>query len=365
MSLGIANQTWLTAVPNGSGVYAVASVQYPQITAWSNTTAYNAGAIVTAPDGNQYQAVIANTGVQPPAAGTWTRSAYTTPDKGLIAQSAVPLPYIPQWDPATAYAGGTIVQYGANLFVTPNGSVGVPPSTLPDNNSGWEFYAGQNAYTASFYAAGNMPLTSGYTATDYAGIGWYDANGALIAVPSGMSPSGTVINLPVYQRLRMSLAELGGTNGNTLALNWTVTPTGFWQVAAGQLYPNPNWSGSQKIKLAYVTDSRSDGCVGITCQTGVPNSNTGDNGVLFRLTDTNNFWLACRSKIQKMVAGTLTTVASYSRIPIGARIYVQMSGSTIKLYWYPGNAQSPALAATVTDSFNQSATSHGVYSQVY
>lgn len=358
----IANQNWLLVSESAVGVNALSSAQYPQITTWSNATAYSAGQIVTNPaDGLQYQALIANTGVQPPTPGTWARSAYTSPDKGLLALSAIPLPYIPPWDARTIYPPGAVVIYGSLQFTAPAGSTGVNPPTVPINNSDWEYVsAAQNGWTGSFYVVG-----SPYGVTIYAGIEWYDTSGKLIAVPSGMSPSGAVIALPNYQRLSMQTAEMIGTSGNVLGATWNGAPTGFWQVSAGLLFPNPSWSGSQKIKLLYVSDSRSDCCVGITCQSGVGNSAVQDTGILFRLSDTNNYWLCCRQKIQKMVAGTLTTVASFSRLPVGARMYVQLSGSTIRLYYYPGNAGAPVLVTTVTDSFNSTATSHGVYYQVY
>lgn len=361
MTLPIANQTWLIASPTGSGVNALSCAEYPSILTWSALTGYNAGAIVTAPDTRQYQALVANTNVQPPAPGTWAFSSYTSPDKGLLALSAVPLNFLPTWDAATAYAPGSNVVYGASQFTTPTGSTGQAPPGVPDTNAAWEYVGSPNpGYCGSFFVAGGV-----YSATVYAGIEWYDANGALIAVPCGMSPTGAVVALPLYQRFVASLPEVNGTAGNTLGLSWTGNPVGFWQVSAGALSKNTAWSGAQKIKLLYVADARSDCCVGVTFTTDVTNAAVEDVGILFRLSDTSNYWMASRGKIQKMVAGVLTTAATYTRLPVGTRAYIQAVGSTIKLYAYPGGSAAPVLITTVTDSFNSTAKNHGLYDQVF
>jgi hypothetical protein len=356
----IANQVWLIASP-ASGVAALSSAEYPAIAAWSGAVAYSAGAIVTASDGNQYQAVAANTNIAPPAPGTWTRSAYASPDKGLLAASAIPLDYVPVWDGATAFPAGASVLYGANQFTTPTGAVGTPPPSVPGNNSAWEYVgAAGRTYGASFYVAGDT-----YSATLYAGIEYYGADGSLIAVPSGKAPGGAVIALPLYQRFAADLAELDGTSGNTLILPWTGNPTGFWQVSAGVLSKNLLWTGAQKIKLLYVADARADCCVGVTHQSEVVNFAVEDVGILFRLSDTSNYWMASRGMIQKVVGGVLSTVATYTRLPVGSRFFVQAVGSTIRLYTYPGAGAAPSLVTTVTDAFNATATRHGLYDQVF
>ena len=361
MTLPIANQTWLIAA-GSSGVNALSSAEFAQVTVWSSTTAYAVGAVVTGPDALQYQAVAASTNVAPPAAGTWVRSAYGSPDRGLLAASAVPVPFTPAWDAATVFAPGASVVFGGNLFVTAAGSVGVAPPAGVGHNVAWEFVgSAQSGFAASFYVAGG----GSYTSTVYAGIEWYDAGGALIAVPSGLSPAGVAVGLPVYQRFASPLGEVGGTAGNTLGLVWTANPVGFWQVSASELFKNPVWTGAQKIKLLYVADGRADCCVGVTFTSGVADSTVEDTGLVVRLSDTSNYWLFSRSKVQKMVAGVLSLVAGFPRLPIGTRAYVQAVGSTLKFYKYPGGSAAPVLVATITDSFNATATRHGLYDQVF
>jgi len=358
----IANQIWLIATPTTSGVAALSSAEYPLITSWSSATAYSAGAIVTGTDTRQYQALLANTNVSPPAPGTWAFSAYTSPDKGLVAASAIPLPYIPAWDASTVFAPGAVVNYGPNQFIAPAGSQGAAPPPTPDSNSAWEFStgAGFTGQLASFYVAG-----SPYAATVYAGIEWYDAGGSLIAVPGGMTPGGAVVALPCYQRLAAPIPEMNASSGNTLGLTWTANPVGYWQITGGVLVKNPSWSGAQKIKLLYVADTRADCCVGQTAQSDVTNPSVEDNGILFRLSDASNYWMCSRSKVQKMTAGVLSTAATYTRLPTGSRYYVQAVGSTIRVYAYPGSSGAPTLVTTVSDSFNSTAVRHGIYDQVF
>lgn len=356
MTLPVLNQNWLSFSGFTNVLYGVTSASYPLITTWTAGT-YNAGSIVTGPDSNQYQAVV-ETDAQPPAPGQWVRTAYTTPDKGLLAQSCVPLNLPPVWNGQTVYPPGAQVLFGENAFVTPNGSSIYPPPPEPGNNSSWEYMSGsQFGYAASFYV-GSSPTT-------YAGIEFYDQNGALIAAPCGMGPSGAVIALPFFERLADTTPEMNGVYDNTLQLAWTANPTGFWAIDSGMLYPNPGYSGSQKIKLLYVTDTRANCNIGITFQSDVANASVADNGILFRLSDTNNYWMASRGKLQKLVAGVLTTVATYTRLPVGSRMFVQAVGSVLTVYAYPGNAGAPVQVATATDSFNSTATNHGVYYQVF
>lgn len=361
-TLPIANQIWLNAAATGSGLAALSSAEYPKITTWNSGTAYAAGAIVTGPDSRQYQALVPNTNVSPPAPATWAFSAYTSPDKGLLAASAVPLPYVPAWDAVTAFAPGALVDYGGNRFVAPAGSQGVAPPPSPGSNAAWEYVGGSgfSGSVASLYAAG-----SPYVASVYASIEWYDATGALIAVPGGITPGGAVSTLPCYQRMAATTPEMGGTSGNTLGAVWTANPPSYWAITGGVLSKNTGWSGSQKIKLLYLTDSRSDCCIGQTAVSDVANAAVEDTGILFRLSDVNNYWMCSRSKLQKVVAGTLSTVATYTRLPTGSRYYVQAVGSTIKVFAYPGSAGAPTQAASVTDSFNSTAVRHGIYDQVF
>jgi hypothetical protein len=117
------------------------------------------------------------------------------------------------------------------------------------------------------------------------------------------------------------------------------------------------------MKLLTVQDLRSDCCIGVTAQTEVAAGT--EVGIIFRLDiDTQNYWTASRSQIQKVVLGVATTMATYTRLPVGSRFYVQLSGPAIHLYAYPGNAAAPVLIASVSDSFNQGSVNHGLYQQV-
>lgn len=359
----VSNANWLVGVPSGTGVNAVSSAQFVNVQTWFSTTTYAPGAVVTGPvDGLQYIALVVNLDVPPPAAGTWQRSAYKSADAELIADSCVPLPVLPAFDPMAVYPPGGTVFYNGLQFTTPGGSVGVFPPQIPANNLGWE-YVGlpSNALIASLYTWG----TTGKNTVD-AGIEWYDAYGTQISVASLVTSAGTALPVPVFSPMRENVGEINGSYTGVSTSTWTANPTGYWEVSAGQVFRNPSWSGVQKIKFVYSNAlATANCCTGLTYTSDVVSATVEDTGILFRLSDTSNFWLASRSQIAKSVAGVLTVVATYTRLPVGTRAFIQASGSTITLYAYPGANAAPTVVATVTDSFNSTATNHGFYDQVF
>lgn len=363
--IGLTTDTnWLSPA-NGpftlSGVYEMVCAAYPVIGTYSGSAAYAAGQIVTGPtDGLQYTALIANTGVAPPAPGTWLRTNYGSPyDRELIVQSTTPIHLPPTYDPQASYAEGAQVIYNQGLYVAPAPTTGVTPPASPGDNSGWSYVGPANAlaWTSSLY----NPVPSTGTIEVYPGLEFYDINGQPIASAGIMSSTGTVASVvPLLARLIEPVAELNNAfidAGNT---QLTASPTGYWQVSSGTANANPGYSGSQNIKLCYLFAGQSDCCVGLTAPIGVVNSAVRDVGILFRYSDSTHFWAAMRDQIVSYNGGTKTDQQSFSRLPVGTRWFVQLSGATIKLYAYKGSSAAPTLITTVTNSFNQTAQYHGI-----
>jgi phage tail-like protein len=353
--------TWMTAASSIPGnVYTMSSAETPQIQTYNNGSGFNAGNIVTGPDGLQYTALVRTVGNPPPNPAIWKRTGYQSPyDRELIAQSTTPIHPAPVYDPQATYAEGEMVQYNGALYVTPNGATGVTPPASPGNNTGWEYWgpAAAKALTASFYIP--HPQT-GYDSV-YPGIEFFDTNGQPIVNPSMMNQSGTVASaLPIYARLIEPVADLDSRLLDTGLASWTVSPTGYWQISSGVCAGSPTYTGSQNIKLAYTNTGMSDARVGVTAVVGVVTPSVRDVGILFRMVDSTHFLVAFRDQIVEYNGGTKTQLASYTRLPVGTRWFVDLLGSTISVYCYPGNSAAPTLVTTITSTFNQTATIHGL-----
>lgn len=364
-AIGLSMDTsWLT-VANGSlalnSVYSIASASYPLIASYSGGTAYVAGRIVVGPDGQQYTALAATTGNAPPNPLLWERSGYASPyDRELIAQSATPTRAAPPYDPQASYAEGQMVTYNQALYVAPAATRGVTPPASPDCNSGWE-YVGPEAgriWIASLY----NPVPTTGTLPVYPGLEFYDTTGQPITSASLMTSTGALTTtLPVFARLIEPSPDLSGAALDAGPHNFTVSTAATWGVASGAAAVSPAYSGSgTQILLLYTDSGMSDGCVGTTFVTDVANKTVRDVGIIFRLSDTSHFAAAFRDQLLTYSSGTKTVLATYTRLPVGTRMFVQLAGSTIKLYAYPGAGAAPTLITTVTSTFNQTSTTHGV-----
>lgn len=367
LGLEIASSNWITANTaslTGGTTYVLSSAEHPSITAYSNTTAYTAGSIVTY-QGLQYTALTSTAGTAPPAPGVWVRSAYASPyDRELIDQSTTPIHSAPVYDPNAVYGEGASVQYGNALFVTPNGAAGIGPPASAGSNSGWEYAgpAAAQALTASLYVP--QPIT-GYDLV-YPGIAFFDQSGQPVAAASMMSSAGTATTmLPVFARLIEPVLDLDSRLLDTQRAAWTVSPTGYWQISSGACAPSPAYTGSQRIRLAHTDAGMSDGNIGITALTEMPSPSVTDIGLLLRYTDVTDFFACFRDSLYLYSAGVKTLLASWSRFAVGTRWYVNLSGSTIRVYAYPGNCAVPSLITTVTNSTNQTSTIHGLISWTF
>lgn len=151
-------------------------------------------------------------------------------------------------------------------------------------------------------------------------------------------------------------------------VSWGSTPLGGFSWAAGLVngtaggftidtYRAKCVTPASSDVVASINTGQSDGAVGIT----VLNSNVCDGALLFRMSDTSNFWIlwpdpiAGVHKLMKRVAGAYSQVgANGPSVTSGSVLSVTLSGSSIKAY------VNGALIWTITDGHNSTATLHGV-----
>lgn len=112
------------------------------------------------------------------------------------------------------------------------------------------------------------------------------------------------------------------------------------------------------VNLAYSDAGEADGT--LTC---LSNFNAVETGVLFRLTDSANFWIAFRNgtdlKLWSIAGGAYTEMGAVTPTWLAdlSEITVTLAGSSIGVS-YNGST------INVVSTFNQSATNHGLYQQI-
>jgi hypothetical protein len=271
-------------------------------------------------------------------------------EREQLAKEATPLIRYPRWEQTTQYQVGDIVKVGYYLYQAFAASVGSAPTGSRDGNASWMFLRMANdVYVGSIYG---KSASTGRTASAY--LEWYDQNGKLITtgqLPSAYSPASFL------DRFDGGSSSLAANIDNNLRLPWTVL-SGTWNVEGGVVTPTVI---SGAVQLAYQDAGHSDVTVGVTFHYPV----TGGvlQGLMFRLSDASNYWVATQTQLYKVVAGTRTAVgAAYTALVPGDRIYVTLVGSVITVMKYAGYGIADAtLVAAVTDSFNSTATKHGLF----
>lgn len=81
-------------------------------------------------------------------------------------------------------------------------------------------------------------------------------------------------------------------------------------------------------------------------------------GIVFRWADNLDYWRADQAGLYKIVLGGAASMATYPTVQPGDRLTVQANGSSIVVL------HNGAQVANVTDSFNATATSHGIIYEV-
>ena len=280
-------------------------------------------------------------------AATWTQVTVTATAPGNAATGQL-------WVLLSGTPANTVISYWADVSVscwqTPEWQL-----ISPDNRL-WFILSG---YTAqSLTTAGNHTVE----VTPY--VEWYDGAGNLITssqqarvVPRVTTP-GTPANPPNLCHDSFCLRPWRYLNGrwtDTRDQQW-VTHDGLWQVIpfyGGCVFPY-----SQGTRC-FATVTGLAGTTGAPCWLGVtfasaPGSGQ-DCGIAFRCASDSSYWRAGMSGLYSVTGGTSTLVESYSMAcQPGDRLRVYLYGNAITVY------RNGTQVCTTTNSFNASATLHGI-----
>lgn len=139
-----------------------------------------------------------------------------------------------------------------------------------------------------------------------------------------------------------------GTTSDGLA-SWVTYGPSVWGIISNQATCKSGTGGG--VSFATVETSVANGT--LTAVTNV----SFQGGLVFRVSDALNYWLfTAGGAFFKVIAGSFNSIASVSSTSAGSTLKAVFSGSSISIY------QDTTLLASTTDSFNASATQHGIES---
>lgn len=257
-------------------------------------------------------------------------------DKGLVAESAIPVPLPTEnWRAGKRYRKGDLAYWRGVPFLAQR-TTEQDPSTSDWRPVGLDKRV---RVAMSFYAHGPFNGTAG--------------TGGVPVVPHlvAFDEQGNLLK-------EVDLGAAAFTNVAYDPLDDVgTTPVGSKTWSATGFVTGYNNDGS----FAYPDDSsRARGVV----DTGLADGNVAavfrsigvrDIGVVVRWTDDSNYYRADATELVRVQGGASTVLATYPTFLPGDRIRVRMSGGTIEVY--KGDTQ---VASVTGETFNTSATRHGI-----
>jgi hypothetical protein len=287
--------------------------------------------------------------------------------QGDVAKWGVPIPTPEDWASNKKYHAADVVQWGPSRYVCVADNVGVSPTGTTNGNLYWAYLSRVEdvAYTASYST--QKAGATGRVAR--AQIEWYSGDGVLIATAAewldntdiGMQYADTFAGFGI-----LDVRHLPFRAGTAVDATWTTVASSAWRVGYNVAYLDPSVAGQPTRDFAWFT-GETNGTVAITFR-DIPASATRGSGVLFRGSDDSNYWYATSRALVKVVAGTATTLATWTPLSPGDRMRVNFSDSAggVEVLKYNSvdqwvaNGRFTSLAISA-DTFNQTATRVGVY----
>lgn len=337
----------------------------PNVTVWSNSTNYVRNNWVSVGSRTFYALKPSGPGtpygfITPGTNDTFWFETFVplTVNNVELPTDGVAIPLTQQWNSSTKYSVGTRVQYFGIIYQAINTNINSKPSGYYYSNADWIYIQpAENVYTASAYEARLTTSTAVRQAIVDTEI--YDSS---LAFQNNFVAAYNAF----LARFDGDYADLNGINDNTLAAlgrPWTATPSTakLWRSNYGMASVDQTLFGSTTYVYLTVADGRADVTLGITFVTDYVDSAHTGHGIIFRQVDANNFWYVTRKTLYKVVSGTETQVASWTRLNDGDRILVQCLGSSINVIKYNRDgAGGGTTIASITDSALSTATIHGL-----
>lgn len=292
-------------------------------------------------------------------ADTDTVTTNFAPDKYQAMADGIPVPYAgfsDVWNADVMYSEQDIVLYSNQPFVALRASRGsVPPyASAGSSDQDWA----PLSFDQRFRICISAYETASSDVAVYPFIEWYDAGGNYIMRVIARNPDPGSVAIP-NQLCYDSFTTGAGSNISSRITDdsgnsWTQQIGGFTVSPFANGCVSPATPGSRSI--ASVNPG------GINCQVGLTfltDPEAGQSaGLAFRYSDANNYFRADMTTLKVREAGTLSTLGTYSTpFSAGDRMIVQLNGNTITVL------RNNVSVLSVTNSFNNTATVHGIINE--
>lgn len=265
-------------------------------------------------------------------------------DRQLVIEAGVPTP------PPTKHVEGTKYQRGAVVLYRGAHWEALVPTTDAPSAPDWRRVSidDRPRLGLSFYAHGpwnGTPGQGGVTVNPH--VVAFDEVGDYLFSSDTPSTAYATARYDAFQSgapVAAKALDLGGT--------WEVV-TGTWDLAYSDDYAAA-YATSAGRTLA-LTSGLADAHVGVT----FGSVGSRPQGLVFRYSDASNFWIATQTGLFKVVAGAAAAnpasgATSWPLFQSGDRLSVQLSGNNILV------SKNGVQVASAVDSFNSTATRHGI-----
>jgi hypothetical protein len=278
-------------------------------------------------------------------------SAGTTWDPETVIRYGVPVPRATEvWDASVDYSRGDIVLHKGRPWRAIKAALGAQPPGEPDGDDVWEALGFDERIRMCFSAFAHGPLT-GTAGTGglvvESRVSLFDEHGQLLTT---LSAKSTAAFLDTFTRQSTGVWTTRVADVRPSTQTWGVVTGSNWVVANGLAYPvNP-----AATQLTRITSLAANGRVAVTFAKSAFPGRT--HGLAVRISDASNYIRASRTKIEKVAAGVVTTLATYSSsLGEGDRLMLDLNGNVITVY------KNGAQVAQVTDSLNSAVAQHGIF----
>lgn len=278
--------------------------------------------------------------------------ASSRPAKQFVLESAIIMPTSTPWSSTVLYKVNDLVVYKGALYKALVDSTNV----LPTVTTTWSRvgFDDRLRLLLSVYAHG--PFTG---ATNSGGrrvlpfVNEYDETGTLIRTTSADPAKWSG---QFFDSFNADSGSVSSARQSDAGLFWATGGLGSWSVARDDVggYATPPPSGrTHQVASATAADRH----VAVTYR--FDPGTTRKIGVVFRRSDSSNYWIASQTGLYKVVAGAAPAnpasgALTYSAFVAGDRLEVYFVGSTINVY------KNGTLLGTATDAFNSTITAHGI-----
>lgn len=265
-------------------------------------------------------------------------------DRQNVTQWGVPIPAVKKWAAGTYFRGDRALYKGVTYEA-------LKQTTDAPNTSSWTAvgYDERVRVGFSFYAHGpdsGTAGTGGIPVVPYLLL--FDEEGGTVfqGVPPTPAATDTFDSFNQPGNVVSGRApDFGPAWGSAMA------SVGTWDQTRDDLggYTYPTITG----RTFQTITGTANGNLGVT----IRRVRTGEIGLMFRATNASNFWMALNTGLYKVVSNVRSTVVNWTDLSDGDRMVVTMNNNAI------GVKVNGVSVGTATDSFNASATLHGIISE--